>query len=107
MPKVDKEQARSLEQRKSRSQIFKNWILHHKIETTAILTCIIGVIVILCLVFVGGDSGQAAPANNGTPNSDVNGDSDDSSSSNNPPLLHLHLMQTLFWILPFSKNSLS
>ena len=77
MPKVDKEQARSLQERKSRFQIFKNWILHHKIETTAILTCIIGVIVILCLVFVGGDSGQPAPGNAETPS--------DSSSPNNPP----------------------
>lgn len=68
MAKLSQEQAR---QPKSRSQVIKKWILHHKIETTAILVCLMGAVVILCLVFVGGDSNDSVPA----PNTQTPGDS--------------------------------
>ena len=63
MTKVgDKEQARMNQLPPSRWSVIKRWILHHKIETTAILVCFLGAAVILALVYTGdGKSSNGVP----------------------------------------------
>jgi hypothetical protein len=78
MTKLDKEQARALE-RPSKWQSAKKWLVSHKIETTAILVCVIGAAAILAIVYApSNDAPSPAPATNfpntGSSESTPNGD---------------------------------
>jgi hypothetical protein len=67
MTKLEKEQARGLE-RPSRWQGVKKWLMSHKIETTAILVCLLGTAAILAIVYVPSDEAPSPTSVVNTPN---------------------------------------